>query len=749
LCRKELISYQRGREWQDVHAQLAEVCRQLGFVMAKGAPGPLQQARRAQVHQALLAGLVTQVGAREGDRTDFVAPRGARFAIWPGSVLAKKPPQWVMAAELVETGRLWARVAAPVRPQWVEAAASHLLKWTYSEPAWDPGRGESFVVARATLYGLAVVAGRRVGLARLDPEAARDMFIRGALVEGDWDEAPDFVAQNLEVLQRLRALYHRARRTDLMVGDDALLDFYASRVPEQVTSGRAFSSWWRGLSPADRGLLDATPDDLKGSARVDLDAAEFPDTWPSSGQEALALQYNWEPGQEDDGVVVQVPLAQLGRLADEGLEWQVPGLREELVTALVRSLPKDLRRHLVPVPDNAREFVAKWGPADGPLLPALARAMTDAAGERILSRDFDWAKVPGHLRPTFAVVDEAGQTLARGKEIDGLLADLRPQLDRALQVAASSSSLTWGPPGRRASSWEFGTLPRVFEPEWHGYRLRGFPALVDEGDAVSVGVFSDEAAGRLAMAAGTRRLLALGLPSRRHLVDQLEHMLDNRAKLALGALRDLAYRSPRDLADDVVAAAIDQALAANGGPAWDAAGFEALSSAVRRDVEPAARKALASAARIISRLQELAGRTDQLRARAAPGPQPSLDDITAELAALAGPRVVSRAGLARLPDIERYLTALERRLEKLPTDPRRDLAFTERAQAIDRQVDQAITIALQEGMGAGVAQELEDLRWLIEELRVSFFAQSLGTRVPVSEERILKAATRLLTAPGP
>jgi ATP-dependent helicase HrpA len=763
LCRKELISYQRSREWQDVHGQLAELCRQLGFSTPANAPrrdqgsnrtrgaAPLDrtaEAGRARLHQAILAGVATQVGAREGDRSDFAAPRGARFAIWPASVLAKKPPRWAMAAELVETGRLWGRVAAPIRPQWVENAASHLLKWTYSEPTWDPVRGEAYLVARATLYGLPVVAGRGVALAGMDPVGSREMFIRHGLVDGDWDGAPRFVAENLDALQSLRALLQRARRPDLMVGDDSLAQFYEDRLPAEATSGRAFEAWWR-RQPADvRASLHARPEDLQGPARVDVDVAEFPDAWSSSGDGAptLALHYNWEPGQQDDGVVVEVPLAEMGRLAEEGLEWQVPGLRQELVTALLRSLPKDVRRLLVPVPEHARDFVAKAGPEDGPLLPVLAWAMTEATGTRILARDFDWDKVPAYLRPTFSVVDESGQPLAQGKEIDGLLAALRPRLHQALQAAASASSIDWGPPSRRSSTWDFGQLPKVFEPDWHGYRLRGFPALVDEGDAVSVRVFADEASASLAMAAGTRRLLLLNLPARRALVDTLERQLDNRAKLALAGLRGLAYSSPRELAEDAVAAAVDLAVAANGGPAWDADSFATLVSAVRRDVDPQARKAMSAAARIISKLHELSGRLEQLRTRLA-GTQLSLDDVASEVAFLAGPRLVSRAGVTRLPDIERYLTALERRLEKLPAEPRRDLGFTQRAQAAQRAVAEAVDVARQQSLSAAVVQQLEDLYWMVEELRVSLFAQSVGTKVPVSEERIGRAIGQLLALP--
>ena len=754
LCRRELISYQRAREWQDVHGQLVEICRQLRLAPRPGAERQrrlgaepkahrqLSEPQRAQVHQALLSGLVTQVGTREGDHADFSAPRSARFAIWPGSVLAKAPPRWVMAAELVETGRLWARFVAPVRPQWVEAAAAHLLKWSYSEPEWDPVGAEAFVSARATLYGLAVVVGRRLEFARLDREESRRMFIQDALVDGDWEGAPSFVARNRDVLVRVRTTLARARRHDLIVGDDALFEFYDARIPLELASGRAFSGWWRRRRAAEPDLFDAEPEDLSGPAPADVDPAGFPDVWLAADDTPVPLHYNWEPGAQDDGVCADVALAQLDRVAEEGLEWQVPGLREELVVALMRSLPKDLRRQLLPIPEHAREFVAKAGPSDGPLLGVLARTMSTVTGVHISGRDFDWGKVPGYLRPTFRVLAEDGAVLARGKEISDLLSQLRPQMHQVLQVAsARSSSLA---AGHRAGTWDFGDLPKRFEPEWNGYRLRGYPALVDDGDAVRVQVFFDEASQRAAMAAGTRRLVLLNLPARRPLAAGLERLIDNHTKLALGGLRNPPYKSWREMAEDVLAAALDEAIAAWGGPAWGAQSFGALVGAVRAGIEPAARKGVVTAGRIISKLQVLGRRTEDMWAKtaspaSAPALRAALEDVVRHLARLGGSRFVSRAGLGRLPDVERYLTAIERRLDKLPATPRRDLELAQRVQALQRRLEDAMVAARQEGLGTACLVALEDVRWMIEELRVSLFAQSLGTRVPVSEERVLRA----------
>jgi len=432
-------------------------------------------------------------------------------------------------------------------------------------------------------------------------------------------------------------------------------------------------------------------------------------------------------------------LAQLTKLAGEGLEWQVPGLREELVLALLRALPKDLRRELVPVAGHARDFVAKAGPSDGPLLQVLAKQMSAAAEVHISPDDFDWAKVPEYLRPTFAVLGEDGQVLARGKVVADLYRQLRPQMSRALQEAAARAPFM----GRRSASWDFGDLPKTFEPEWNGYRLRGYPALVDDGDAVTVRVFADPASQRAAMAGGVRRLLLVNLPSRRALVDSLERQLDNRTKLALGALSLPPYRSTREMADDALAAAVDQVVTAAGGPPWTAAGFDALVAAVRQQAEPVARKGVAAAGRIISKLQELGRRADELSARApAPGSPiaAALEDIAAQLADIAGPRFVSRAGLGRLTDVERYLVAVDRRLEKLPTEPRRDLGLTQRAQGLQRKLTEAEAVA-----GAD-RDALAEVGWMLQELRVSFFAQSLGTRAPASEERISRAIERALPA---
>lgn len=743
LCQKELVSYQRAREWQDVHAEIVGICREIRLFRGNlEQPAPLlPQKRKVLLHQALLSGLVSHVGKREGERADFSGPRGARFALWPTSVLAKKAPRWVMAAELVETRRLWARVAAPVKPEWVERAGAHLLEWSYGEPFWEPERAEAALVARATLYGLPVVVGRRVALARLGSEQARrarEIFVHEALVEGDWDRAPEFVTRNSKLLDGLLAAANRARRPGLAPGKGELYDFYDARVPGTVVSGRTFEDWWASLGPEPRRSLEATPEQL-GTAPGEHGGAEaFPDEWPRGDGQGLPIDYDWDAL----GVTIEVPLARLGELREE-LEWQVPGLRLELVEALLRSLPKDLRRELAPIGEKASEFVAKHGPAEGPLTVVLARSITQTSGLALRPEDFDWGRVAPYLRPVVRVVGADGEVLAAGKAPSELAAQLSPQFSRALAEAATKARLGWGPLGKRASTWEFGSLPRVFEVEWQGQRLRGFPALVDEGEDVRVALFADQASQASAMLGGARRLVLLNLPGRGSLVTMFERLVDKQTRLAMAALRGLGYRSPRELGEDLVAAAVDQVVAESGGPPWDGQSFDELVAVARRDVDRLARPGLATSTRVILQLQRLQRRIDQLGENAQQLAF-SLADASSHLAALGAGRFVSRAGLSHLADLERYIAALDRRLEKLPADPARDAALAAKMQILERQFASTLTEADSNGRREG----LERLRPMLEELRVSFFAQAFGTKFPVSEARFLRALAEQRQAAG-
>ncbi|HEX6420274.1 MAG TPA: ATP-dependent RNA helicase HrpA [Acidimicrobiales bacterium] len=714
MCRAEHLNHVRVREWQDLVRQLREVASEIGIRRA----GPA--ASRDQIHRALLAGMLSHVGMYDRTTRDHVGARQARFTIARGSVLHRKAPAWVIAGELVETNRLWARMVARIDPSWIEPLAGHLVRRTYGEPWWDARRGAALTTERVTLYGLPIVEGRRIPLGRIDPEAARRMFIGHALVAGDWHTRHAFAAANRELIDEVRALEERTRRRDLLVGDDRLAEIFDQRIGPEVLSAQHFDRWWRNARRRDPDLLTLTRDDLidPGAAPADLDA--FPTAW-QAGDLALDVSYTFGPGADDDGVTVHVPLAVLNQLRADGFDWQVPGHRLDLVVALIRTLPKPLRRHLVPAPDRGREALAAIGPADGPLLAVLARRLSALAGERITAADFDLDAVPPHLRVRFRVEDADGREVASGRDLDVLRARLSGRARRAVADAAP------GIERRGLTAWDVGTLPRSIEVQAAGRPVRGYPALVDEGETVAVRVMTTPDDQDRAMWAGTRRLVVLAAPGARR---EAERRL--RRQPALAAVPP-HLPGVDDLAGDCVTAAADRIVATHGGPAWDEEGFARLAAAARDRLAPLAAGAAAQAGSLVAAAVALEQR---LEATTAPALAPSVADMRRQVGALVRPGFVTAAGLARLRDLGRYLEGVRLRLDKLGERPGRDRELMARVRALEDACAEAVG-ALPHTRRR--APEVADLRWMLEELRVSLFAQVLGTVRPVSEQRIRRA----------
>src|SRR5487761_1318872 len=692
LCRREYLHFLRVREWQDVHGQLRQAARDLG-ISARAArpadgkaqdqkPGARTGRRRTtpdrkpgaegrltahgadrkaepegripadvadRVHTSLLAGLLSHIGMLEvsseqrGKRrgpAEFAGARGARFSIFPDSSLGRKPPQWVMAAELVETSRLWARTAAPIKPEWVEPRAGDLVRRTYSEPRWDARRGAAMATEKVPLYGLPVVAARRVSYGAVDPAAARDLFIQHALVEGDWQTRHHFFQRNQLLLEEAGELERKARRRGIVIDDAALFGFYDKRIPADVTSARHFDTWWKKARAADPGLLDFTPDDLVGPAAEAIQPADYPGTWDD-----LSLSYEFAPGQPDDGVTADIPLAVLNQVHADELGWQVPGLREELGTELIRSLPKQLRTAFVPAPDTARAVVARLGPVRGNLLDALGAELGRLGGVTIPRDAWDLSRLPAHLRMTYRVV-EGDRVLASGKDLGALRQQLRPRMEAALADAAREITRT----GLR--EWTFGSLPRVFH---HG-QIRAYPALADAGDAVDVRLFTTEAEASESMRRGTRRLVRLAVPSG---VRSIASRLPAGAKLAMSRS---PYPSAAALLDDCAGCAADHVIASAGGPAWVAAGFALRGGAPRWGL------AVTTPA-VLDFVAEALAEAHSIESRLGSGswPAAAAADIRSQLSALIYPGFVTGTGLRRLPDLVRYLRAITWRLDKLPT----------------------------------------------------------------------------------
>ncbi|GAA4406586.1 ATP-dependent RNA helicase HrpA [Fodinibacter luteus] len=731
MCKNEYLHYLRIREWQDLHSQLRAACRSARIDPDVATSAPDAEPAWDTVHRALLSGLLSHIGARDQARREYVGARGARFGISPGSGLFRRQPDFVMAAELVETTRLWARVNARIEPEWAEDAGAHVVARTVSEPRWSRRAGAAVATERVTLYGVPLVTDRTIQYARIDPEAARDIFIRSALVEGDWEPHHDFWAHNLRTLERVAELEERARRRDIVVDDEVVHAFYDARIPPDVVSERHFDRWWRGERRRRPDLLTLTEELLTSAAGEEVSASDYPRTW-RQGDLELDVTYQFAPGEAADGVTVHVPVAVLNRVTAEGFDWQVPGLRDDLAVALLKSLPKATRRHFVPTPDHAAAALAEADPTRGPLTGELARVLWHRTGIRIPAQEWDVERVPDHLRITFSVEGPGGRVVARGKDLDAL----RDRAGGAVRAGMARAGASLEREG--LTTWTVGTVPETFEGRSGGQVVVGYPALVDEGGTLALRVLPDRAAARAAHRRGVRRLLILGTsaPWKRVLA-----RLSNAQKLALA---DNPHGSVPALLQDCLDAAVDDIVAEHvPGEVRTEDAYAAALAAVRTHaaarvlvVVEAVEPVLALAAQVRRTLESLdrgaaSARTAATRA-----------DVRAQLDSLVRPGFVAATGLARLRDVQRYLRAAQHRLERAATNPREPV--------LQEQVD-AVETAYADLLETlppvrRAAADVTDIGWMVEELRVSLFAQSLGTAGPVSEKRVRAAIAAVASA---
>ncbi|MFJ8360787.1 ATP-dependent RNA helicase HrpA [Streptomyces sp. NPDC093984] len=735
MCKQEYLNFLRIREWQDIYTQLRTVAKQMGIhVNEDDAPAD-------RIHVSLLAGLLSHIGMKDvknaggeggknAGKNEYLGARNAKFAIFPGSALFKKPPRFVMSAELVETSRLWARVNAKIEPEWVEPLAGHLLKRTYSEPHWEKDQAAVMAYEKVTLYGVPIVAQRKVNYGRIDPEASRELFIRNALVEGDWRTHHKFFADNRKLLSEVEELEHRARRRDIVVDDETLFDFYDQRVPEHVVSGAHFDSWWKRKRHEQPDFLDFEREMLINEKAGAVTKDDYPDSW-RQGRLKFRVTYQFEPGADADGVTVHIPLQVLNQVTDEGFDWQIPGLREELVTELIRSLPKPIRRNYVPAPNYAKAFLEKAVPLQEPLTTTMARELKRMVGVPFEPEDFDWSKVPDHLQITFRIVDERRRKLAEDKDLEALKLKLKPKARKALsQAAAATAERQGGESLERTglTDWTIGTLTQVFETRRAGQPVKAFPALVDDGDTVSVRLFDTEAEQAEAMWKGTRRLILRNIPV--NPAKFASEKLTNQQKLALSAN---PHGSIQALFDDCAMAAADKLIGDFGGPAWDEESYRKLFDRVRAEIVDTTVRTVAQVQQVLAAWQACERR---LKAVRSPALLPNLTDVRAQLDALVKPGFVTEAGIRRLPDLMRYLVAADRRLQQMPTNVQRD---TTRMDKVREMQDEYAWLLEQLPQGRPVPSSVRDIRWMIEELRVSYFAHALGTAYPISDKRIVKA----------
>ncbi len=716
--RDEFLHYLRIREWQDLHQQLRIAARNAGMTLNDADADP------DRVHIAVLSGLLSQIGLKEGETREYLGARGAKFLIFPGSPLAKKAPRWVMAAELVETSRLFARTVAKIQPEWIEPLAGHLVKRTYSEPHWSRKRGGAVATERVTLHGVPIVVDRKVDYGRIDPEEARELFIRHALVEGDWDTRHRFFHANRALLDTVEELEERARRRDLVVDEDTLVAFYEAHIPAEVVSGRHFDSWWKKASRAQPDLLDFTEEMLRTEQADAVDPEAYPDHVEAGGL-TLPLSYAFEPGKRDDGITVDVPAAALHQIDPTPFTWQVPGRREELVTALIKTLPKNIRRLYSPAPDHARAVLARLTDTTEPLLDGLERELGRMRNITIPREAWELDRLPEHLTVTFRVLDDRGREVARGTDLDELRHRLAPRV-RAEMAAAGKEFERRG-----LTTWSLGALPRELQIRRGSHTVTAYPGLVDRGTTVDARTFPTQAERDPTHHRGVRRLLLMETPSPNR---QVLRDLDNTAKLALSRN---PHGSVPALVDDCITAAADALITAAGGPCWDEAGYARLKTIFARQLGSTTVQVLRAVQGVLAVWHRVQSQVSDLKA---PVLRAGLADITGQLNQLVGPGFVTSAGASRLGDVARYLEAIERRIEKLRTDPARDAGWTAEVRAVADEYAAELA-ALPEGVEPSAA--LTEIRWMIEELRVNLYAHPIRTKYPVSVKRIQKAIDEL------
>ncbi|MFI3247086.1 MAG: ATP-dependent RNA helicase HrpA [Ferrimonas sp.] len=714
-CKQDFLSYLRVREWQDLYSQLRHSLNELDIRMSVG-----ERADYELIHRALLTGLLSHIGQKEAEG-HFKGARNSKFHLFPGSRLAKKPPKWVVAAELTETSRLFARTVAKIDPAWIEPIAAHLVKKSHSEPHWEKKPGSVLAFEQVALFGLIIVAKRKVQYGPIDPQEARQIFLREALVNGELGLNEAFLKRNMALLDEVESLEHKSRRRDILVDEQTLYAFYDDKVAQGIYTRQRFQGWWSKARRQQPEWLDFDKSDLMKHDAAAVTALQFPDYW-TQAEITLPLSYQFEPSALDDGVSLHLPLALLNQIEPDGFDYLVPGLRHELVVALIKSLPKALRRNFVPAPNYADAVLAAITPFEMPLLDAVCKQLLRISGTRISSDSFDLSQLPKHLQFNFKVEDDNGKLLAQGRDLLMLRQQLKGQLKQAIATVAEQGIEQSG-----LTDWQFGPLPHQYEQQRGSYTIKAYPALVDEGTSVAVKLFDSEYKAAQANRIGLRRLLLINVPNP---VKYLQQNLPNKAKLAM-------YFNPFGRVDvlisDCIDAGIDQIIDGQGITVQDDASFAQARELVRAELGDTV---VAIGQQVEQVLTTWGAIKKRLKGRISLEIAFAMSDIQAHLERLVYPGFVADCGWQRLEDIVRYLKGIERRLEKLPVDPNRDRLQLLKIQKVEQAYQDALTRIPK---GQPVSDALKEIRWMLEEYRISCFAQTLGTKYPISDKRISNA----------
>jgi len=723
-CKENFLSYLRLTEWHDVHGQVMDVVKGELALKLNAQPG-----QYPSIHRALLAGLLSQIANRR-EQGEYLGANGSKVFIHPGSGQFKARPAWIVSAEQVETTKVYARNVARVEPAWIEQAGAHLVKRQHYEPHWERRASRAAIYERVTLFGLVLSAGRSVPYEQVDPVAARELFIKHALVHMEYDSRAPFLAHNLQLLQDQEYLQQKGRRVDLLGDENQLYAFFDARIPEGISTGAAFEKWRREAEAKDKKILWLTEQDIS-PGEAELDAEQFPDHL-SAGPLVVQLRYRFEPGNEDDGVSALIPLHVLNQLPDEPFEWLVPGLLDEKIEALVRSLPKNLRVHFVPVPDAVARVLPLLDRGRGSLHAQLADALLRTGGVQVPRDSFREDLLPPHLRMNFLLVDDSDKVISRSRS----LAELRDRhAGASQQVYAKQSQLTTG-----AKSWVFGDLPEKQDAAPGVRKQVGYPALVDEGDTVGLRVFATPPEARASHERGTTRLIRLVLardlkPLRRDLAVNVQGEMVYRG-LAAHPLLNQTLVAGRDLRDDLLDRIVMTVFLAGREPPRSAAAFDERIASSRGGIGLPAQE-------ISKTVQSVLERLSRIQAALPKAPKATADDIRAQLAWLVPSGFLLLTPWHRLQEFPRYLQAIEQRLEKAGQNAGRDAQLA--ASVVPLEKRYRAQVQAERGLKPPANDEY---RWMLEEFRVSLFAQQLKTRMPISARRLEDAWSEREKAPA-
>jgi len=725
LCRDSFLSYVRLREWRDLHGQLHAQVSEMGWRFNQ-APATYEQ-----LHRAILTGLLGNVGAKSEEAGVYLGARGIKFAIFPGSPLRKKGPPWLMAAELTETTRLYARTVAAIDAQWLERIGAHLIKRTWHDPHWEKGGGQAYAYERVTLYGLVVVSRRRVPFGPVEPKAAREIFIREGLVHGQLATQGGFLRHNRQLRREIEEMEHKSRRHDVLVDDEAVFAIFDAIVPHAAWSAQQFERWRREAERASPKLLFLTREQLMRHAAQEITEQRFPAAAEIGGV-VYDLSYKFEPGHPLDGVTLSVPLHLLNQLDERRCEWLVPGLLRDKVSHLMRGLPKNLRRNFVPVPQYVTAVLEGLEPGEGPLLPALSDAIRRKTGIEVPLDAWDVADLPPYLLMNFEVVDDEGGELAMGRDLAALRAQLGVKARRQFSERARSQFERNG-----LTAWDFGELPEQVEFARGGQTLIGYPALVDEGSSVALVVLDTEHDAQAATHKGLRRLFQLAAPEQ---VKQLARSLPGFQEMSLryallleieGGKQEKGAVSDR-LRQELTDAICDRAFFVEDEPIRDANAFQARAAKARTRLMDVANEVCRVMNEILTEYQALRPR---IRQPGVPVWQRAMTDIRNQLRELLRPGFVVDTPLARLRHIPRYLKTVQFRLDKFSLNPAKDAQWMQQMQSWWQAWEARVQADRKRG---AYDPRLEEFRWMLEELRVSLWAQQLKTPYPVSFKRLEK-----------